>query len=241
MKQWGFYRKESCGRRYRTGADIFGQAPDLLPDKYSRCVILMLALLLAGLLTGWTAWKGEAAVRAQTQKHLAEEVLRFHVLANSDSEADQALKMTVKERVLAYLESEMPDTKNVKETKLWLRRHVDELEELSRKTVTEQGYDYPVTAAVTTCWFPDKTYGDVTFPAGNYEALRIEIGAAEGQNWWCVLYPELCFLDAANAVVPEEGKQSLRKVLTEEEYAQVTASTDFKIKWRILELLFEEE
>ncbi len=85
-----------------------------------------------------------------------------------------------------------------------------------------------------------QTYGDVTFPAGNYEALRIEIGAAQGRNWWCVLYPNLCFLDAANAVVPEEGKQKLQTVLTEEEYAQITAETEFQIKWYFLERWKEE-
>lgn len=88
-----------------------------------------------------------------------------------------------------------------------------------------------ITAAVTTCWFPDKTYGDVTFPAGNYEALRIEIGSAKGHNWWCVLYPSLCFRDAANAVVPNEGKEKLKHVLTEEEYSEITAGTEFKISW----------
>ena len=97
--------------------------------------------------------------------------------------------------------------------------------------VAEENYDYPVTAAVTTCWFPDKTYGDVTFPAGNYEALRIEIGSAKGHNWWCVLYPSLCFRDAANAVVPNEGKEKLKHVLTEEEYSEITAGTEFKISW----------
>lgn len=79
-------------------------------------------------------------------------------------------------------------------------------------------------------YFPAKTYGDVTFPAGEYEALRIKIGQAKGQNWWCCLYPNLCFVDAVHAVVPEEGKDTLRQVLDKEEYEMVTAS-DYKIKW----------
>ena len=120
-----------------------------------------------------------------------------------------------------------------------MRRHTDELENLSREIVQQEGYDYPVSAAVTTCWFPEKTYGDLTFPSGNYEALRIEIGAAKGHNWWCVLYPNLCFLDAVNAVVPKEGKQELKNVLSEEEYSQITATTDFKIKWYFPERLKE--
>lgn len=224
----GFYNSEAAIRIGRA-CRLF----DLIVNKYAKYVMIILALLLAAIITGLFVRKEHLTDQARLQEDLAREVLRFHILANSDSEEDQALKMAVKEQVLQYLESEMPETMDVGETKLWMRRHVDELEALSRGIVEAQGYDYPVTAAVTTCWFPEKTYGDVRFPAGNYEALRVEIGAAEGHNWWCVLYPNLCFLDAANAVVPEEGKQKLQNVLTEEEYAEITAGTDFEIRWYI--------
>lgn len=200
-----------------------------------RCMIILLSLLLAALVTWFFLWRSGTAAQQKLQEHLAQEVLRFHILANSDSEEDQALKIMVRDQVLDYLEAEMPGTSNAQETARWIRRHVEELEEVSRETAAEQGYEYPVNAAVTTCWFPDRTYGDLTFPAGNYEALRIEIGDAQGHNWWCVLYPGLCFLDAANAVIPEEGKQKLQNVLTEDEYSQITATTDFQIKWYFLE------
>ena len=175
--------------------------------------------------------RADAASRAELQEHLAEEVLRFHVLANSDSEEDQSLKIKVRDSVLAFLEENMPETDSASETTAWAREHIDAIEEVGRDTVAASGADQTVSAAVTTCWFPDKSYGDITFPAGNYEALRIEIGAAKGHNWWCVLYPSLCFLDTTNAVVPEEGKQKLKNVLTEEEYAEVTATSDFEISW----------
>lgn len=202
-------------------------------------VIFLLALLIASLVTGMVSRQLRVQAEKETQEHLAQEVLRFHILANSDSDEDQALKMTVKEEVLGYLEGAMPEDMDVAETTDWMRRHTDELEDLSREIVQQEGYDYPVSAAVTTCWFPEKTYGDLTFPSGNYEALRIEIGAAKGHNWWCVLYPNLCFLDAVNAVVPKEGKQELKNVLSEEEYSQITATTDFKIKWYFPERLKE--
>ena len=201
--------------------------------------IFLLALLIASLVTGMVSRQLRVQAEKETQEHLAQEVLRFHILANSDSDEDQALKMTVKEEVLGYLEGAMPEDMDVAETTDWMRRHTDELENLSREIVQQEGYDYPVSAAVTTCWFPEKTYGDLTFPAGNYEALRIEIGVAKGHNWWCVLYPNLCFLDAVNAVVPKEGKQELKNVLSEEEYSQITATTDFKIKWYFPERLKE--
>lgn len=198
---------------------------------WRNLVILVMSLCIAALFTGMICKRAEAASRAELQEHLAQEVLRFHVLANSDSEEDQELKLKVRDRVLRYLEENMPESEDSKETAGWVRAHIDEIEEVSREQVQEEGADDPVSAAVTTCWFPDKSYGDVTFPAGNYKALRIEIGEAEGHNWWCVLYPGLCFLDATNAVVPDEGKQKLKDVLTEEEYSEVTAGSDFEISW----------
>lgn len=175
-------------------------------------------------------WKVEAKMAAMQQK-LADEVLRFHVLANSDSEEDQKLKMKVKESVISYMKKQLPDAGSVEETKQWTGDHVRELEAVAQEVIEKEGYDYSVEAKLTTSYFPDKTYGDVTFPAGNYEALRIEIGQAKGQNWWCVLYPNLCFIDAVHAVVPEEGKQELEAVLQEDEYEMVTATSKFKIKW----------
>ncbi|MDD2979856.1 MAG: stage II sporulation protein R [Hespellia sp.] len=206
--------------------------------KYQKetIIIFALSLIISGLLTGWIFQKSGMEAQAKAQEHLAGEVLRFHILANSDSEEDQNLKMKVKEEVLSYLKT-MPEGYDVKQTKNWIRLHLDEIENASRNVIRREGYGYPVSGAVTLCYFPEKTYGDVTFPAGNYEALRIEIGAGEGHNWWCVLYPNLCFVDAVNAVVPEEGKEELRQVLTEEEYKEVTADSDMKIKWYFKEVL----
>lgn len=201
---------------------------------WTRIGLLLCSILLAVLVTFIVGWQTVMISEARMQQHLAQEVLRFHVLANSDSKEDQALKMKVKEQVMGLLAQEMTEEMNVAETTEWMRRHANEIETSAQQIVLENGYDYPVSAAVTTCYFPEKTYGDVTFPAGNYEALRIEIGAAKGHNWWCVLYPGLCFMDATNAVVPESGKQKLQSVLTEEEYAQVTGTTEFHIKWKLL-------
>jgi stage II sporulation protein R len=139
--------------------------------------------------------------------------------------------MKVKEEILRYMKKELPVSDSVDTTKVWARQHLTEIEEVSKQVILEEGYDYSVKAKVTKCQFPDKSYGDVTFPAGEYEALRIEIGQAEGQNWWCVLYPNLCFMDAVHAVVPEEGKKDLKRVLDEETYDMVTATTRFRIGW----------
>ena len=189
------------------------------------CVLagVLISLLVTGIVVN--------AKQSQMQEDLAKEVFRFHVLANSDSDEDQALKMQVKEAVIAYMQEEIPESDSVETTKEWARSHLDAIVNLAKAVIREEGYDYPVMAEVTTCDFPDKTYGDITFPSGRYEALRIEIGEANGQNWWCVLYPNLCFIDAVHAVVPEEGKKDLKKVLQEDTYEMVTATSRFKIGW----------
>ena len=200
-------------------------------EKHAVKICFVLAVILASMITSGIYFRVDAAAQEKLQEHLAQEVLRFHVLANSDSDEDQELKLQVRDAVLEYMEENMPEEDSADAVKDWARTHIDEIEDVSRGVIAEDGADYPVSAAVTTCWFPDKSYGDVTFPAGNYEALRIEIGEAEGHNWWCVLYPGLCFMDSVNAVVPDEGKQQLKNVLTEEEYSRITADTDFKISW----------
>lgn len=201
--------------------------------KKKRLICTLVSLILAGITTGIL---GEAK-EEELQKKVAEEVFRFHVLASSDSEEDQALKMKVKENVLAYMKQELPESESAEMTKNWASAHLNEIEEIAIQTLQEEGCSDTVSACVTECYFPDKTYGDVTFPKGIYEALRIEIGDARGQNWWCVLYPNLCFIDTVHAVVPEEGKKELKEVLDEEEYEMVTATSKFKIRWFFFDIL----
>lgn len=190
-------------------------------------ICAIVGILLSIIVTGFVA----NAKKSEMQKELANEVFRFHVLANSDSKEDQTLKMKVKEAIISYMRQELPESDSVEMTKKWARQNLDEIEEVAAEIIAEEGYKYAVKAKVTTCDFPDKTYGDITFPAGKYEALRIEIGEAKGQNWWCVLYPNLCFIDAVHAVVPAEGKEELKEVLEEDTYEMVTTRTRFKIGW----------
>ena len=185
-----------------------------------------MAMLLSLFVTVQVAAKKEAMV-----EELSREVFRFHVLANSDSPSDQALKMSVKEAVISYMKESLGESRDVEDTKEWARGHLAEIEEEARKTMQGQGYGYSVKAKVTTCEFPEKVYGDIIFPAGTYEALRVEIGQAEGQNWWCVLYPNLCFVDSMRAVVPKESKEELQSVLEEDTYDMITRAPKFRIRW----------
>ena len=191
--------------------------------KTCAMVGVLIGILITGLIVN--------AKKSEMQGELAEQVFRFHVLANSDSGEDQALKMKVTEAIIAYMKQELPQSDSVETTKKWARENLLQIEQVAAEIIAEEGYEYSVKAEVTICDFPDKTYGDITFPAGEYEALRIEIGQAKGQNWWCVLYPNLCFIDAVHAVVPEKGKNELKEVLEEDTYEMVTTTTRFKIGW----------
>jgi len=201
-------------------------------NQYRNQICVIIAVGFSILLTGCIVRKQALDQKIQaTQEHLASEVLRFHVLANSDSDDDQALKLKVKSGIIEYMQEQLPESNSIRETKEWAQANQQEITETAENIIQEEGYDYLVSVAVTNCYFPDKKYGDVIFPAGQYEALRVEIGEAKGRNWWCVLYPNLCFIDATTAVVSEEGKEDLQEVLEEEEYEMVTATSEFKIKW----------
>lgn len=205
-------------------------------NKKKKIICVILGICIGAILTGIVVSRRVTAVDAKIsrmQEDLSGEVFRFHVLADSDGEEAQAVKLKVRDRVLKYMKDTMPGTEEMisaEQTKKWAREHLLEIERVSEEVIEEEGYSYGAKAEVTVCYFPDKRYGDVTFPEGYYEALRVELGEAKGHNWWCVLYPNLCFTSSACAVVDEEGKEELKEVLTDEEYEMVTATTDFKVK-----------
>lgn len=174
----------------------------------------------------------------QIQQGIAKEILRFHVLPNSDSEEDQRLKLAVKDRLVDYMKELLDGAEDVTETKECIAENQEKIRFEAEQEIQKQGYAYPVSVRLEKCYFPMKTYGDCTFPAGTYEALRICIGKAKGRNWWCVLYPSLCFADSVNAIVPDEKKQELKNILTEEEYNSLFdwREDDYQIRSGFLKL-----
>lgn len=200
-----------------------------------RWICMILAVCSAFLLTGSVLERRSLSVEAKVsalQEDLAGEVLRFHVVANSDSQKDQVVKYQVRDAVIDQMRQWLGqgEETTLEETKAWALEHLREIQETAREVVRDAGETYPVRVKMADLYFPDKRYGDVWFPKGRYEALRIELGDGGGQNWWCVLYPNLCFTDTTCAVVTEDGRQELEHVLTEEEFEMVTAATDFQIK-----------
>lgn len=174
------------------------------------------------------------------QPFIASKILRFHVLANSDSTADQAVKEKVRDAVGTYLQPMLDDAESLEETKQIVQENLQRIIRVSERTLRENGYNYPVTAQITRTGFPEKTYGSYTFPKGKYEALQITIGEGAGKNWWCVLYPNMCFKGSVFAVADEEAGEALREVLSPWEYADVFTSGNVQMRWKFLEYFTEK-
>ena len=161
----------------------------------------------------------QTAHRILLQRGISDAVIRFHVLANSDSRRDQSIKYQVRDAVLQWMSSEMERNGESREDALvFLNTHCRQVEEKANEVLRNENAGYTAAASVEECYFPRRTYGDCTFPAGWYQALRIRLGEAGGRNWWCVLYPKLCFSDCLHGVMGEEEMKELKEVLTVEEY-----------------------
>ena len=204
-------------------------------EKWYWCgaVVIGVALSIA---FGMYLMKGYADT---VQRGIATKVVRFHVLANSDSQADQNLKLAVRDRVLQEYGALLQESESKEETLQKLEDASQAICETAWNEVQAQGYDYPVRVSLVREEFPKKQYDELVFPAGVYDALRIEIGEAKGQNWWCVLYPQMCFVDAAWGYSTEESHVRLENALTEEEFLIVSALEQKeltpKIKLKIVE------
>lgn len=162
------------------------------------------------------------AKASEIQEDIANKIIRFHVIANSDSTEDQNLKLAVKEAVITYMSPLLADSKDINETRSILEENTNNIIAIAQDIISQNGYSYTVTAYLTKSYFPVKSYGDVTFPSGEYEAYKIEIGDSLGKNWWCVMYPPLCFIDASHGVLPDSSKQTLQTILNQEEYDEIT-------------------
>lgn len=186
---------------------------------------LLLGVALAALLGAWLD---------SSQSALADQVIRLHVLANSGSEADQALKLEVRDSVLAAAEDYIRPGASREETETILRGHLEELAAAGAEAVGAAGYDYPVTASLEeNCWFPTKEYTDFALPAGEYTALRIVIGEGGGHNWWCVVFPPLCL----GSVSESTAQTALSAGLSEDQVSLITGEDEgYVVKFRAMEL-----
>lgn len=169
--------------------------------------------------------------------NIANSVLRLHVLANSDSEEDQNLKYKVRDNLLSYMNKICSECTNKEEALALVKKNKETFKQIALNTIKNEGYSYDVNINIGNFEFPTKNYGDISLPAGFYDALRVEIGEAKGHNWWCVMFPPLCFIDISSGVVPKESKELLESNMSEEEFALVSSNSgnDIKFKFKVLE------
>lgn len=177
--------------------------------------------------------------QCRLQQSIAGKVLRFHVLANSDSDSDQQLKLKVRDAVGAQMAEVLADAGSLVDCERLVTENMEEIRQTAEEVIAQQGYDYTVDAFLQEVSFPVKTYGDYTFPAGEYEALELVIGAGEGHNWWCVMYPNMCFSGTVYEVVDEDAKRELRRVLSEDEYEEILISGDYEVQFKYFTFLNE--
>ncbi|MFZ5899253.1 MAG: stage II sporulation protein R [Bacillota bacterium] len=164
---------------------------------------LGISLIIIG--TVFWYWSGKAV-----QAYSPDNLIRFHVIANSDSEADQALKLKVRDAVVQAMTPKVEGISSVEEAREVVRANVGMIQEVSREQVRRNGFDYPVRVYYGRYSFPDRVYGSWKVPAGEYEAVRVVIGEGSGQNWWCVLFPPLCFVNGGQeaGVVATAGQMA---------------------------------
>jgi len=190
----------------------------------------------AALLTiGATDIRTEARTGIQTgvqaaglKRYDSSNLIRFHVIANSDSERDQALKRRVRNAVVRHMTPEFAKAANLAEARLIAASHLEEIKAVAQSEVNTQGENFPVRAVLGKFSFPVRSYGNLTLPAGEHEAVRIVIGKGQGANWWCVLFPPLCFVDVSKeAKIKADSSSSV----------SLTPDEEIKVKFKILELL----
>lgn len=174
--------------------------------------------------------------------NLSDSVFRLHIIANSDSSADQELKLKVRDKIIEYMNTLTSNSSDKKDVISMVNNHLDSFKEIALNTIKENGYNYDLNIEIGNFHFPTKSYGDISFPAGNYDALKIEIGDAIGQNWWCVLFPPLCFVNSSTGVVPADSKNTLKENINSESYEIISEgnnsndnTSDIKIKFKIIE------
>lgn len=175
------------------------------------------------------------------QKSIADNVVRLHIVADSDSEKDQELKLKVRDAILAHIRDEYPDGATREETAQYLKDNLDKIEKIAKKVLKENDSNDNVVAKYGVFPFPTKGYEGLTLPAGMYEAVRVEIGQAKGQNWWCVMFPPLCVADANSLRIDEQAMSQLKEELGPENYSLITdiadrSNVEVKIKFRIIEI-----
>ena len=199
------------------------------------CGMLVIALLFVG---------GIYVVNAENlnlQSSIEQKLIRFHVIANSDSVEDQAVKLKVRDKVLQYITPKLKNSKSKEESEKIIRQHDKEIIKIAENTLKDNGYEYKVTTRIGKENFPVKVYGNITLPQGEYDAYKIIIGSGQGKNWWCVMFPPLCFVDITKGEVSyKENEKRMKQVLSDKEYNAVDNTRkkdEIKIRFKLVDII----
>ncbi|MDR0273286.1 MAG: stage II sporulation protein R [Clostridiales bacterium] len=197
---------------------------------------LLAVSLTAGMVFAFCVAAYTYVYSATAQRDIAENVIRFHVMANSDSAVDQDLKEYVRTEVLDKFSETLSSNGSIEEARLTFLHQVPELQTFVEELIRSEGYDYSVSVDLTTAYFPTQYYGDISFPPGNYEAVQITIGEGVGQNWWCLMFPPLCYVDMTAS---EESRTRLAETVSEESFLLLThqeqSSPELEVRFRVVE------
>ncbi len=159
-----------------------------------------------------------------------EDVIRFHVRANSDKKEDQDLKLKVRDEILKEMGEKFEDTASIDESRAIIKKNIEEIKSIAENVIAQEKKDYPVDVSLGIEEFPVRTYGNLVFPQGNYEALIVEIGEAKGQNWWCVMFPPLCFVDVVHTYAYVDAESKLGDYIVDE-------NQPLKLKSKIVDIV----
>jgi stage II sporulation protein R len=184
------------------------------------------------------------------QQSIASKIIRFHVIANSDTKYDQALKLKVRDAILDYIAPKMKNCKDINESRKVLLENNKYILSIAQQVINNEGYNYGVKSTFSKFNFPIKTYGNITLPQGKYEAYRVVIGQGKGQNWWCVMFPPLCFVDISKGEASyEKTEKEMKSVLNQKEYNSIDNQKEYlknndnnsykkvKIRFKIVDIL----
>lgn len=172
---------------------------------------------------------------------IKDKIIRLHVVANSDSPEDQAIKLRIRDAIIKELKPKLENLKSQEEVKNLISANMDNLIAAAEEEMARLGENFPIDIELGTFEFPTKVYGDLSFPAGAYQALNVKIGEAKGKNWWCVMFPPLCFVDIAQGVVSEKTLEEFKEILDENELEllkseKANEEETVKIKFKLVEM-----
>ena len=169
---------------------------------------------------------------------LSDNFFRLHIIANSNSKEDQELKLKIRDAVILYMNTLDYNNLSKEHAINITEENLNNLKRIVEETIKDNGFNYSCNLEIGNYYFPTKYYGNISLPSGYYDALKINIGDAKGKNWWCSLYPPLCFTDVSSGVIDEESQEVLKNSLTDDEYILISKGNEnIKLKFKIVELI----